>query len=327
MSASSEEKTHKFKKPTYKEIDGFRIPTAFSEEAYKSALAYKPRPDDLFIVTYPKCGTTWVQNLAALIFRDGKPFTSGLEFFTQAPFLELTGAEGAEKMKRPGSIKIHLPFQKAPYSPEAKYIFIARNPKDCCVSHYHHTKNGLAHVFADDTFEDFLESFIKGEVDFGDYFETTLSWWEHRNDPNVLFITYEELKKDTINTTLKIAGFIGSEYKEKLEKDPKRLQDVIQQSSFDFMNEYMKKHMNEMLTLPKEQIRNNPDIPSGLKALLLWVPDDILKHSETPILLVRKGIIGDWRNYFSPSLSARMDEKMKEKFAGTGLLDLWKGEI
>ncbi|CAL1268770.1 unnamed protein product [Larinioides sclopetarius] len=327
MPPSSEEKNQNYKKPTYKEIDGFRIPVAFSEEAYRSALAYQPRPDDLFIVTYPKCGTTWVQNLVACIFREGKPFSSGLELFMQAPFLELTGAEGAEKMKRPGSIKVHLPFERTPYSPEAKYIFVARNPKDCCVSYYHHTQNGIGYLFADGTFDDFFENFLKGEVGFGDYFETTLSWWKHRNDPNVLFVTYEELKKDTINTTLKIAGFIGSEYKRKLEKDPELLQNVIRHSSFGFMNEYLDKHLNEMLTLPKEQIRNNPDIPSGLKAVLLWIPDDILKRNKKPTSLIRKGIIGDWRNYFSPTQSTRMDQKLKEKFAGTGLLDLWKDEI
>ncbi|CAL1268771.1 unnamed protein product [Larinioides sclopetarius] len=243
MPPSSEEKNQNYKKPTYKEIDGFRIPVAFSEEAYRSALAYQPRPDDLFIVTYPKCGTTWVQNLVACIFREGKPFSSGLELFMQAPFLELTGAEGAEKMKRPGSIKVHLPFERTPYSPEAKYIFVARNPK------------------------------------------------------------------------------------RKLEKDPELLQNVIRHSSFGFMNEYLDKHLNEMLTLPKEQIRNNPDIPSGLKAVLLWIPDDILKRNKKPTSLIRKGIIGDWRNYFSPTQSTRMDQKLKEKFAGTGLLDLWKDEI
>ncbi|GBO29082.1 hypothetical protein AVEN_184009-1, partial [Araneus ventricosus] len=114
---------------------------------------------------------------------------------------------------------------------------------------------------------------------------------------------------------------------EKLEKDPKLLQDVIRHSSFNFMDEHLNKHVNDMLNLPKEQIRNNPDIPSGLKTLLLWKPVDIPKPTDSPFKLVRKGIIGDWRNYFSPTQSARMDQKLKEKFAGTGLLDLWKDEM
>ncbi|KAH6926197.1 hypothetical protein HPB50_015809 [Hyalomma asiaticum] len=52
----------------------------------------------------------------------------------------MMGAEAAEKMVRPGVLKVHLPFNKTPYSEEAKYIYIARNPYDVCVSFYYHTK-------------------------------------------------------------------------------------------------------------------------------------------------------------------------------------------
>lgn len=115
--------------PFYQIVDGFRIPGTFSAEAFRSAIAYKPRPDDLFIVTYPKCGTTWVQNIVACIFKNGKPFEHFLEFLTETAFLELTGAEAAETMEITGAIKVHFPFHLTPWSPDAKYIFIARNPK------------------------------------------------------------------------------------------------------------------------------------------------------------------------------------------------------
>ncbi|GIY02107.1 sulfotransferase 1C2 [Caerostris extrusa] len=166
MSSEDQEKP---KMPWYQDIDGFRIPGMFSVEAYKSGLAYKPRPDDLFIVTYPKCGTTWVQNIVACIFRDGKSFESAMEFLTDTPFLELTGAATAEKMKRPGAIKVHLPFHLTPWSPQAKYIFVARNPKDCCVSFYHHTVGTPCYHFVNGEFDDYFELFIDGKVDFGDY--------------------------------------------------------------------------------------------------------------------------------------------------------------
>ncbi|KAF8768065.1 Sulfotransferase 1C2 like protein [Argiope bruennichi] len=327
MSTPSKEKAQKPKIPWYQDVDGFRIPGMFSVEAYKSALAYKPRPDDLFIITYPKCGTTWVQNIVACIFREGKPFGSALEFFTETPFLEMTGAEVAEKMKRPGAIKLHLPFHLTPWSSEAKYIFVARNPKDCCVSFYHHTESMPGYCFEDGDFDDYFELFINGEVDFGDYFDTTLSWWDHRNDPNVLFITYEQLKKDTINNVLKIADFIGPEYKEKLEKNEKMLQDVIHHSSFNFMKEHLNKHLTEMSKIPKEMIRNNPDIPAGMREMLLGDKFEMMKKDATGMTFVRKGIVGDWRNHFSPSQNARLEKKFRERFAGTGLLDLWKDDM
>ncbi|GFT07943.1 sulfotransferase 1C2 [Nephila pilipes] len=129
LKQNKDNKVRKPKIPFYQDVEGYRIPGLFSSETYMSALGYKPRPDDLFIVTYPKCGTTWVQNIVACIFRDGKSFQSALEFLTETPFLEMTGAETVENTKRPCAIKTHLPFHVAPWSPAAKYIFVARNPK------------------------------------------------------------------------------------------------------------------------------------------------------------------------------------------------------
>ncbi|XP_054710941.1 sulfotransferase ssu-1-like [Uloborus diversus] len=309
--------------PFYRDIDGFRLPGMFSVEAFRSALAYKPRPDDLFIVTYPKCGTTWVQNIVACIYRDGKPFQSALEFFTQTPFLEMTGAEAAETMKRPGAIKFHLPYHMTPMSAEAKYIFVARNPKDCCVSFYHHTENILGYEFQGGDFDVYFELFMEGKVDFGDYFDCLLSWYEHRNDPNVLFITYEELKKDTKTNVLRIAEFMGSQYREALEKDEKLLADVIHHSSFAFMKEHLNRHLAEMCTLPKEMIINNPDVPENLRKLF-GGDKKLFNSDQTSVTFVRKGIVGDWHNYFSKEQNERMEKKFKERTAGTDLPDLWK---
>ncbi|GFT81854.1 sulfotransferase 1 family member D1 [Trichonephila clavipes] len=296
--SSDQENTSKAQKPKlpfYQDVDGFKIPGFFSDEAYKSALAYKPRPDDLFIVTYPKCGTTWVQNIVASIFRDGKPFQSALEFFTETPFLEMAGAQAAENMKRPGAIKFHLPYHMTPQSLDAKYIFVARNPKDCCVSFYHHTEGIPGYQFEGGEFDVFFELFMNGEVEFGDYFDCVLSWYEHRNDPNVLFITYEELKKDIKSKVLKIAQFIGSQYKEKLEKDEKLLNDVILHSSFNFMKEHLNKHLLEMEKIPKEMIINNPDVPAGIRKL--FANDfKMAKKGSSDVTFVRK-VYREWKRH------------------------------
>ncbi|KAF8768064.1 Sulfotransferase 1C2 like protein [Argiope bruennichi] len=326
MTSPGEENKPK-KTPFYQDVDGFRLPGVFSAEAYRSALTYKPRPGDLFIVTYPKCGTTWVQNIVACIFREGKPFTSALQFFTETPFLEMTGAKAGEVLKRPGAIKLHLPFHLTPWSPEAKYIYVARNPKDCFVSLYYHTEGMPGYRFEDGSLDDFFELFMNGEVEFGDYFETTLSWWEHRNDPNVLFITYEQLKKDTKGYVLKIAEFIDSKYGEKLEKDEKMLQDVIHHSSFGFMKEHLNRHLTELMTMPREMIEQNPDIPQGLRKMLLSGNFQMMKKNAEGVNFVRKGIVGDWKTHLSPEQNARLEKKFREKFAGTGLLELWKDDM
>ncbi|KAG0443395.1 hypothetical protein HPB47_014967 [Ixodes persulcatus] len=113
-------------------------------------------------------------------------------------------------MARPGAIKTHMPFQLQPYSKDTKYLYIARNPYDCCVSFFYHTKGLPRYNFADGTFDEFFEMFIEGKVDTGDYFDNLLSWYEHRNDPNVLFLTYEDLKKDTAAWTGEARGGGGA---------------------------------------------------------------------------------------------------------------------
>ncbi|GFR19068.1 sulfotransferase 1C2, partial [Trichonephila clavata] len=311
--------------PAYQDTGyGFKINKLFSIEAFKSALEYEPRPDDFFIVTYPKCGTTWVQNIVGCIFREGKPFTSAIEFLTNTPFLEMAGAESTKTMKRPGAVKSHLPFNFMPWSKDAKYLFVARNPKDCCVSFYHHTRNLIGYEFQDGNFDDYFELFMEGNVDFGDYFDCLLSWYEHRNDPNVLFITYEQLKKDTRTYILKIAEFMGQKYKDLLENDEKLLNDVIKYSSFSFMKETMNKNVAELAALPKDVILNHPDLPQGMKDLLAGGDKSFFDSDPNSISFVRKGIVGDWRNHFSPEQNERMNKKFIERTKGTDISDLFK---
>jgi len=322
QSNAEEKKSDKKKLPFYKEVDGLLIPGIFTEEVFRAALAYKPRPDDLFIATYPKCGTTWVQNIVACIFRNGKPFYTFLEFMMGTPYLEMVGVKAVEMMKRPGAIKVHLPYGLTPRSTEAKYIFVARNPKDTLVSFYHHTENIPGYNFKDGAFDDYFELFIDGKVDYGDYFDCLLSWYEHRNDPNVLFITYEQLKKDPRTYVLKIAEFMDPKYKKALlENDERVLNDVIHHTSFSYMKEHMMKALNEMLSLPKESIINHPDLPPEMRELL---QKDVFESKDTKNTFFRKGVVGDWKNYFSPSQSARLEKKYRERTLGTDIPELWK---
>ena len=54
---------------------------------------YPLSPDDLYIVTYPKSGTTWTQQIVALIQSGGEKNKSPLTSIV--PWLELIGKEAA----------------------------------------------------------------------------------------------------------------------------------------------------------------------------------------------------------------------------------------
>ncbi|CAN8000450.1 unnamed protein product [Ixodes hexagonus] len=301
----------------YRNVNGLYVSRFFHEQNLLSAMSYKPLSGDVFIVSYPKCGTTWMQHIVYNIYSGGIPPKDMKEFMTRTPFLELLGAEALTHMPKPGAIKTHLPFKLQPYSPKAKYIYVTRNPFDCCVSFYHHTKGFPAYEFENNSFDDFFEMFVKGEVDFGDYFDHQLSWYEHINDDNVLFVTYEDLKKDARSGILRIADFLGEEYGKRLRENADVLDTVVKVTSIEFMKGYnaqFKKFAEDIDGMSKEM--------TGLRL----VRDSMKEVMEKPVTgeFVRKGIVGDWRNHFSPDQIKRLKERIAAKTKGSDFMNLWK---
>ncbi|GIY14921.1 hypothetical protein CDAR_601641 [Caerostris darwini] len=296
-------------------VDGLRIPQVFKPETFRSAIRYKPLPDDVFIVTYPKCGTTWTHQIICLILKQKELCNLDNKLFGEDPSLELRGGESTETMPRPRAIKTHLPFHFTPWSDQAKYIHITRNPKDCCVSYYHHS---LSDGF-NGSFDQFFEMFLSGDVDFGDYFDHLLGWYEHRNDPNVLFVTYEEIKEDPGTVILKMASFINDEkYAEPLRKDPELLNEVVKYSSFQYMKEAASKRAEEKAKEYKKQELNSVNTLAQNSEIKI----DVLKIINVSNL-VRKGVVGDWRSHFSEEQCARLEQKFTEKTKGTDLANIW----
>ncbi|XP_040062708.1 sulfotransferase ssu-1-like [Ixodes scapularis] len=149
-------------------VECIRLSYYFRSDKVHTALAYKPQPDDVFIVSYLKCGATWVRQLLFAIFTDGAPPRGIFELLRSTPFLESSGAEDIKNMPRQRAISAHFGFGKHPYSKDSKYIYIARNPYDCCGSYYYHTKSFPAYFFQEGTFDEFFETFVGGQVEFGD---------------------------------------------------------------------------------------------------------------------------------------------------------------
>ena len=74
----------------------------------------------------------------------------------------------------------------------------------------------------------------KKETEFASYFAHLLSWWERRNDSNVLFLFYEDMKDDLESAVRMVAAFIGIQDKMIIKK-------AVEMSSFEFMKKNEKK--------------------------------------------------------------------------------------
>ena len=269
------------------------MPMGFPVDGFASAQRYRASAGDVFVASYPKCGTTWAQYIVYLLENDGRPLEAGHRLDDAFPHLEEVGEERVRALPEPRLIKTHLPFERAPWSAEAKYVYVARNPFDCAVSFYHHTRGFVRHYdFAAGTWDTFFECFIRGEVDFGDYFDHLTSWWPKRAEPNLLFLTFEQMRASPADAVRSIARLLGGRA-ERLARDPRALDAVVHASGFDEMR--------------RDQQRWSSARPADMPAF------------------VRKGVVGDWRQYFSAAQARRLSEKLRVRSAGTTIAALWPG--
>lgn len=276
---------HTKKTPSYTNHNGFLMPFGFPAHNFSKGTAYQHQAEDLFVVTYPKCGTTLTQHMVYLMLNDGVPVQPNEELNHLFPHLEEVGAPTSAAMKNGTRLlKTHLHYEMMNVSPEAKYIFVVRNPKDCVVSFFHHTRGFPKHYdFEDGDFDVYFDLFCKGEVDFGDYFQMLRSSINRKDDENALFLTYESIQDDKEGALLKIAKFLGGGMDDKLLQDDKELMNkIVKHSSIV----EMKKHP------------------------LRWSSERKVKHSP----FIRAGNVGGWSELLTQQQGEILDEMMRKNF-------------
>ncbi|CAN7938054.1 unnamed protein product, partial [Ixodes hexagonus] len=271
-------------------------------------------PTPLAQVSYPRSGTHWVQQIIQLILYEKKSAETFSEFSNRAPFIEIVDIKNMA-VGSPRLLRTHIPFGRVPFSNKAKYVYVARNPWDCCVSVYHYLRSAPGFDFENGTFDDCLIAFLDGTAGFGDYFSHVISGYNRRNEPNVFFVTYEELFKDRQGVILRLAHFLGGHHGKRLECDCAALEDILEKTSTAFMKRMLKTNAGELLSL---LLKN----PRGIQPS--WLASYKDKPASTVLDIVRHGRPGDCRHYFTPENVEKMEAKINERATCTDLLKLWK---
>ena len=107
----------------------------------------------------------------------------------------------------------------------------------------------------------------------------------HAAANNILIVSYESMKMDLPQTVKTIADFLGYRL------SPETISTIAEQTTFKAM---------------KKNPAGNGDYY-----------DEYRREKSSPFM--RKGVVGDWRNYFTAEQSARMDEECAKRFSGSGL--------
>lgn len=239
---------------------------------------FEAREDDVIIASFPKSGTTWVQELVYVIRNDcnfDDASTASIE--ERIPFIEndFPGIDFVKNMKAPRTLKTHLPLSFFPdnFQNKCKVIYVIRNPKDVVVSYFHFMK--LCKMITCD-FKDFLKYFKSGEILYG-------PWWKHVDDcvqERVHVIQYEDLHLKPRETLIALGEFVGKKLNEE------KITAILEWCSFSNM-------------------KKNPAINY----------DDKFKEMgvfEKEGSFFRKGIIGDWQTHFSEEEAAEFDDIIKK---------------
>ncbi|XP_050498562.1 sulfotransferase 1E1-like [Diabrotica virgifera virgifera] len=288
-------------------------PSGYEKQAH-DFYNFVARPSDVFIVTFPRSGTTWTQEMIWLLANNlNYEKASQVNLRQRFPFLEFSSflhpemkaillkenqhdwekcqiiqgldrgiIENLNNMKERRFIKTHNPFSLMPpnlLDVGCKVIYVARNPKDVAVSYYHLAKTYRTFCYVGD-FPQFWRYFQDGLVPWAPYWEHLKEGWNRRHEENMLFLFYEDLKKNLRPSLKKLSSFLDQSYSEE---------------EYEILEDY----------LSIDNFRNN-------KAVNADEDKDIGLISDVEAGFIRKGVVGGWSPYFDDELNAEADRWIEE---------------
>ncbi|HTS35603.1 MAG TPA: sulfotransferase domain-containing protein [Candidatus Solibacter sp.] len=179
------------------------------------------RPDDVFLVSFPKSGNTWTRFLLANLLHPEEPATFA-NIHRLIPDPSGTTKRDLDRMPSPRIIKSHECFD--PRYP--RVIYIVRDPRDVVVSQFHYHRK-LMKINDGSPIETFVERFLAGETcPHGSWGQNVVTWLATREgDRNFLLLRYEDMVSDTPRELTKIAQFLT------VSTDAKKIGRAVEQSS------------------------------------------------------------------------------------------------
>jgi hypothetical protein len=256
------------------------------EEVDAALQSYQPRPTDIIITPYGKCGTTWLQQVFHTLRTRGNMDFDDIS--RVVPWLETaTGLEidlNAPQRAEPRGFKSHLAYTHVPKG--ARYIVSLRNPKDAFVSMFRFMEGWFIES-GTVPIEHFFQGWKAGGPEGGGYWHHLTSWWEQIDNPDVMLVTYEHMVVEPEAHARKVADFCG------IPLDDALLALTLERSSLAYMLEHKDK-FDDAMNRALSETRCN--LPAG---------SDSAK--------VRKGSVGGHKKELPAEIAEEMDAIWAER--------------
>ena len=240
------------------------------------------------LVFFP--GNNWMSQILYLIHNGGVPVAYD-DILTKHVILLERGYSGTlsivlpDNMPNTRKLRSHLEakfYQHVIEKKKTKFIVIMRNIKDVLVSYYHMYQSIEKLGKFQGSFPEFVGMYKEGRLQ--DWFDWNLGWWKYREYPNILFVKYEEMKRDLPGQVRRIMEHLN------LDANDDIVFRVCQNASFQQMK----------TDISKCKFFNT-----------------LFDDSVSPFM--RKGQVGDWKTHFTPQINEYIDHLCSERLVGSGL--------
>ena len=265
-----------------------------SGESFALADAYQPGSEDVFVATQMKCGTTWMLHVVYQVLRrgEGDLVETGSTLHAVCPWIEgrktvsMAGAPLVGQQRPSRIIKTHLPASHCAYAREARYIYVVRHPVSCfasCADFIVENAGRLAP--AREQIEQWFCS--DAQMWWGTWPVHVEGWWKlSQQHPNVLFVSFEEMKRDLRSVVAKVVGLL-----EVPALNPQEMELVLRKCSFAYMQEHQEAfemHPPHLLAADAELFvrgtaDRHQDVPEAMRRRLLAWTAERMREQTFPL--------------------------------------------
>ncbi|XP_077519991.1 sulfotransferase 1C2-like [Amblyomma americanum] len=288
------------KKPYFKLVDGIQRCPNLVEQVFRKNLHFKAQEGDVVQCTYVGCGTKWLHYIITLILRRGEPLANVQEFGRCIRSIDHhSDLDQWVPQVLPMRLFItRMPLSRDMMNADAKYVCVARNPWDVCVSYFHRARDLSAYRFQDGTFQEFFDAFLQQSFGLTGYIEAVSAAYALKDESNVFFVTYEDLIRNTGAVVVKLAAFLGEHYGRQLQQDKSLVRKIVEHSSAQSMRDML---AVKAVQKPRTEAVN---VRSGYQA-------------------VRSAKVGEWSNFFTAEQLRCMEAKIQAASDAACFMHLW----